>query len=341
MTENSHQTIRTTNTGLFVKFSPHPFSKSRAMRWMHMCIHLFLAAGLWAVAPYAQAATRNYTIYITPGDWTINGAGGATLKVWTYSDVSGVAKVPAPVLTGVEGDTFNVTVYNGNTINHNFLIKGLTTDTTAIAPGATKTYTFTASSTSAGTYLYYDTLNSNINREMGMYGMLWIGPADGSAKAWSNGPAYSFQRLWVTSDMDKPRWNDVAGTGGTVSTGTYKPNYFMINGLGGFDAMHDMGRTMIDGSVGQTALVRIVNPGQFSYSLHFHMNHFSLLTVNGVRQSSPYTKLDVVNIPPLGTADLLLYLDKVGKYPMHVHTAQMETANGVYLNGAVTMIEVK
>ena len=289
----------------------------------------------------AHAATRNYTLYITAGTWTINGAGGATLKVWTYTDQAGTAKVPGPILTGVENDTFSIKVVNNHTINHNFLIKGLTTDTTAIAPGASKTYTFTASSASAGTYFYYDTLNNNINREMGQYGMLWIGPADGSAKAWSGGPSYSFQRLWVLSDMDKPRWNDVAGSGGTVNTSVYKPNYFMINGLGGFDSMHALGVNTIDGGLGQTALIRIVNPGQFPYSLHFHANHFELLTVNGKRQSSPYKKLDVVNIPPLGTADLLFYLNQIGKYPMHVHTAQMETANGVYLNGAVTMIDIK
>ncbi len=307
----------------------------------HRIIQAFIVLLVLCGSTVSYAATRNYTLYITAGTWTINGAGGATLYAWTYSDVAGATKVPGPVLTGVEGDTFNITVINNHNINHNFKIQGLTTDTTAIAPGASKVYSFTTSSTSAGTYLYHDTLNSNINREMGMYGMLWLGPANGGATAWTNGPAYSFQRLWVVSDMDKPRWNDVAGTGGTVSTGTYKPNYFMMNGLGGFDAMHDPGRTMIDGNKGQTALIRIVNPGQFSYSLHFHANHFDLLTVNGVRQSSPYKKLDVVNIPPLGTADLLFYLNQTGKYPMHVHTAQMETANGVYLNGAVTMIDIK
>jgi len=289
----------------------------------------------------ANAAIRNYTIYITSGTWTINGTGGATLDAWSYTDQAGITKVPGPILTGLEGDTFNITVINNHTLSHNFKIQGLTTDTAAIAPGASKLYSFTTSSSSAGTYLYYDTLNSNINREMGMYGMLWLGPADGSAKAWSGGPAYSFQRLWVTSDMDKPRWNDIAGTGGTVTTATYKPNYFMINGLGGFDSMRALGVNTIDGSVGQTALIRVVNPGQFSYSLHFHANHFDLLTVNGARQSAPYKQLDVVNIPPLGTADLLFYLNQPGDYPMHVHTAQMETANGVYLNGAVTMIKIK
>ena len=283
----------------------------------------------------ANAATLNYTLYISAGNLTINGNGGTTMAAWGYSTVAGTPVFPGPKLTANEGDTVNVTVINNHNIAHNFVIQGVTTDATAIAAGASRGYTFTAST--AGTYLYYDTLNNNINREMGLYGALIVGPADGSNKAWTNGPAYSFQRTWILGDMDKPNWNNVAGTGGTVNTSVYKPNYFMLNGRGGFDAMAAVDTT-IDGTVGQTALVRILNPGQYSESLHFHANHFQVLTVNGVRQTTPYQELDVINIPPLGTADVLFYLNQPGHYPMHVHTSNMETANGVYLNGVATMI---
>lgn len=304
------------------------------MKWRSVIPAVAILSLCWLAVP-ANAATRNYTLYITAGTLTVNGAGGATMAAWGYTEVAGTPKFPGPTLTANEGDTVNITVVNNHNINHNFLIQGVTSDTTAIAPGGSRNYSFTAST--AGSYLYYDTLNSNINREMGLNGMFWVGPADGSAKAWTGGPSYSFQRLWVVSEMDKARWNDVAGSGGTVNTSVYKPNYFLINGMGGFDGMMDAATT-IDGGVGQTALVRIVNGGQFAHSLHFHGNHFQVLTVNGVRQSSPYKKLDVINIPPLGTADVLFPLNQLGSYPMHIHTAQMETANGVYLNGVVTMI---
>lgn len=303
---------------------------------MHLRILQSVVAGLLLCLAFgASAATRNYTLYIQSGTLTVNGAGGASMAAWSYTDVSGTAKWPGPVLTALEGDTVNITVYNNHNINHNFKIQGVTTDVTAIAPGGSRLYSFTAST--AGSYLYHDTLNTNINREMGMYGTFWVGPADGSNTAWTGGPAYNFQRLWVVGEMDKSRWNDVAGSGGTVNTATYKPNYFLINGQGGFDGMNNTATT-IDGTVGQKALVRIVNGGQFSHSLHFHGNHFEVLTVNGVRQSSPYKKLDVINIPPLGTADVLYTLNQLGDYVMHIHTAQMETANGVYLNGVGTMI---
>lgn len=293
------------------------------------------AVGLLLMTPLTEAANRSYTLYINAGSLTINGAGGATLPAWGFSDAAGSPSFPGPVLNAYEGDTVDITVINNHNVNHNFVIQGLTTDTTPIVPGASRNYSFTAGT--AGTYLYSDTLNNAINREMGLYGTFWIGPADGSSRAWTGGPSYSFQRIWVIGEMDKPRWNDVAGSGGTVNTAIYKPNYFLINGLGGFDGMHDPDTT-IEGVVGSSALVRIVNGGQFSHSLHFHGNHFQLLTVNGVRQSAPYKQLDVVNVPPMGSVDILYELNQPGEYPMHVHTAQMETANGVYLNGVATMI---
>lgn len=289
---------------------------------------------LWFTSS-AFAETRQYTLSISAGTLTINGAGGTSLPAWGYSDVGGAPRFPGPSLTAREGDTVSITVVNNHNVNHNFVIRNLVTDATPIAPGGSKTYTFTVGT--AGTYLYYDSLNSDINRAMGLYGMLWVAPADGSNRAWTNGPNYSFQRLWVLGDMDKKRWNDVAAAGGTVNTGLYKPNYFIMNGKGGFDAMHDPATT-IEGNVGQTALVRIVNGGQFAHSLHFHGNHVKVISLNGLRQTAPFREVDVINIPPLGVADVLYDLNQPGHYPMHVHTAQMETANGVYLNGVATMI---
>jgi FtsP/CotA-like multicopper oxidase with cupredoxin domain len=305
------------------------------MKWrLQAALALLLAVFL----VNAHAASRSYTLYISAGSLTVNGAGGATLNAWGYSDTSSSPKVPGPILTADEGDSVSITVINNHTLSHNFVIQGVTTDATAIPAGQTRGYSFTASA--AGTYLYSDTLNSNVNREMGMYGALVVAAAGGAKQAWTGGPAFTFQRTWVVSEMDKPRWNDVAGSAGTVNTSVYKPNYFLINGKGGFDGMGDAATT-IDGTVGQTALVRIVNPGQFAHSLHFHGNHFQVLAVNGVRKSSPFQELDVINIPPMGTADVLYYLNQPGEYPMHVHSAQMETANGVYLNGVATMIHMQ
>jgi len=292
-----------------------------------LCVSLGLIA-----PPVATAAS--YTLFIKPGTHTINGAGGATINVWGYTDnASSAPMVPGPLLESTEGETVTVTVYNQDSRSHNFVVRKLTTDTSSIPAGSNKTYSFTTST--AGVYLYNDTLNSNVNREMGLYGALIVRAAGGVKKAWTNGPSYSIERVWITSDMDKPRWNDVASRGGTVSTGTYKPNYFMMNGMGGFDAMHDP-NTVLQGSSGQVGIVRMVNAGQFDQSLHFHANHFQIIDSDGSRLSSPEWG-DTINLKA-GTTAMVLYTLRPGIFPMHVHSAQMETANGVYLNGTATLI---
>jgi len=294
-----------------------------------------------AQAPTPGVVTRNYTLYIQPGTLTINGNAGtspAKLAAWGFTDVDGgLPKFPGPQLSANEGDTVNVTVINNHNIAHNFVIQGATSGTPILINPNPNTVKYTFTAVNAGSYLYYDSLNADVNREMGLYGALIVGPPDGSLKAWNNGPDYTFQRIWILSEMDKLRWNDVASAGSPVSTSIYKPNYFLINGQGGSDGMTNTATT-IEGNVGETALVRIINAGQFTNSLHFHGNHVQVLTVNGVRQASPYKELDVISIPPMGTAEVLYKLNQKGEYPMHNHISQMETANGVYLNGIVTMI---
>lgn len=282
----------------------------------------------------AVVSAASYTLYIKAGTHTINGAGGTTLKVWGFTDNPSTGPmVPGPLLESQEGETVMVTVYNQNTRAHNFVVRGVTTDTSSIPAGSSKTYSFTTNK--AGVFLFSDTLNSNVNREMGLYGALIVRAAGGVKRAWTNGPSYNIERLWVLSDMDKTRWNDVAGNGGSVSTGTYKPNYFMMNGMGGFDGMHDP-NSVLQGNTGQVGIVRIVNAGQFDESLHFHANHFQIIDSDGTRLSTPEWG-DTINVKA-GTTAMVVYTLKQGIFPMHVHSAQMETANGVYLNGTATLL---
>jgi FtsP/CotA-like multicopper oxidase with cupredoxin domain len=109
----------------------------------------------------------------------------------------------------------------------------------------------------------------------------------------------------------------------------------MMNGLGGFDAMHDP-NSVLSVTAGQTGIMRIVNAGQFDHSLHFHANHFLLIDSDGVRLAEPEYG-DTLNMKA-GTTAMVLFMQPAGIYPMHIHSAQMETANGVYLNGVATLL---
>jgi FtsP/CotA-like multicopper oxidase with cupredoxin domain len=311
------------------------------------------ARTLWSYALFsllclpAASFAASYTLYIKAGTLTVNGAGGSTLKVWGYTDNPAAGPmVPGPILEAEEDEPVTVTVYNQHNIPHNFIVRGASSDNTTIAPGSSHTYQFTPPK--AGAYLVYDSLNNNINREMGLYTALIVRAKGDINRAWTNGPSFDYEdqpdrngilhplaRNWVLGEMDKPRWNDVAGNGGSVNTGTFRPNYFLINGLGGFDGMHDP-RSVIQAKTGKTGLVRIVNAGQFDYSLHFHGNHFQIIDRDGTRLS-PAEWGDTINVKA-GTTAMVTYKLIPGIYPMHIHTAQMETANGVYLNGVATLL---
>jgi hypothetical protein len=286
------------------------------------------------------SGTADYTLYIRQATINITaspetGNGSTTLSGWTYaSSNSGAAGLPGVLLESVEGGSFTVEVVNNLNQNHNFVIQGVTSDTNSIAPGSSRTYT--VNTPDSGVFFYRDTLNNNINRSLGLFGALVVRPSASSTRAWSGGPSFNQQRLWVINDMDIPRWNNVALSGGNVNTGTYRPNYFLMNGMNGFQAMGDAA-TNIEGNVGETFLVRIVNAGQFDQSLHWHGNHFRVISRNGNRLSA-FEWQDTINVKAGTTAMALYRIDQPGHFPMHVHTSQMETGNGVYLNGTAAMI---
>jgi len=279
------------------------------------------------------SGSADYTLYIEDGFITINGDGGAVIDAWGYTDANGSPPmVPGPVIEATQGQTLTVEVVNNHNRSHNFVIQGVTTDTGSIAAGSSKTYTFTPNT--GGVFFYRDTLNSNVNREMGLHGALIV-RSNSNGRVWDNGPGYDIERLWVLTDMDVPNWNNRASAGQSVSTGTYRPNYFMINGQGGFDGMHDP-NTVLEGNVGEVGVVRIVNAGQFDESLHWHGNHFQVISRNGNHLNN-FEWQDTINVKG-GETMMVLYQLRDGIFPMHVHTAQMETANGVYLNGTATLI---
>ncbi|MDH5178394.1 MAG: multicopper oxidase domain-containing protein [Gammaproteobacteria bacterium] len=284
--------------------------------------------------------SANYTLYIETGQVNItaspdSGNGATSLPVWGYTTANGGnGRVPGPIIEMVEGQTITVEVVNNHNRSHNFVVQGMTSDSTAISPNSRYTYTLTANR--SGVFLYHDTLNGGVNQALGLFGAVIVRPSAGSTRAWSTAPSADQERLWVITDMDVPRWNNVANGGGTVNTGTYRPNYFLMNGKNGFQAMGDPD-TNLEGSVGELFLVRIVNAGQYDQSLHFHSNHFRIISVNGNRLGQ-FEWGDTINVKGGTTAMVLYQLNQPGHYPMHVHTAQMETGNGVYLNGTAAMI---
>jgi hypothetical protein len=288
----------------------------------------------------AGSGTADYTFYIDNGLVNITaspdtGNGATTISVWGYGDVAGAnTTFPGPAIETVEGTTFTIEVVNNLNQNHNFVIEGVTSDTTAIPPGGSRIYTINAPA--AGIYSYGDTLANGVNQAAGLFGAMIVRPSAGSTRAWSNAPSANQERLWVINDVDKPNWLDRTLAGNSVNTANYRPNYFFMNGMNGFQAMGDAA-TNVEGNVGELFLVRIVNAGQFDQSLHWHGNHFRVISRNGNRLNA-FEWQDTINVKAGSTAMVLYQIVQPGHFPMHVHTAQMETGNGVYLNGTAAMI---
>ncbi|WP_455209735.1 multicopper oxidase domain-containing protein [Kaarinaea lacus] len=279
----------------------------------------------------------NYVIYIEPGTIdiaasTITNNGAAILPAMGYAlsnTLSG--QTPGPVIEAVVGQTTTVEVINDHLNPHGFEIEGLLTNTPILQPGETRQFQFTP--TQAGVYRYGDP--QLLRRALGLQGAVVVRPASNPNTAWTGGPAFDQERTWVISDFDETWLRNPSG----VNLTQYNPNYFLMNGQSGFAAKEDPAST-IDGTVGETFLIRIVNAGQYDQSLHFHSNHFQIISEGGFH----YTNLaaaptvTTVNVKRGSTAMLLFTLTQTGTYPVHVHTAQMETGNGVYLNGTATFI---
>ena len=262
---------------------------------------------------------------------------GATLFTWDFNDDAG-ASGPGALGSGMivtEGDVVEVTLTNSLDRDVNFVVQGLTSGTTAVAPGTTQVYTFTAST--AGTFMYTDDVNGFIGKAMGLSGPLIVMPADGSQTL--GGAAFDSQYTMFMSDMDD-RLNAAIAGGGTYKITDYEPNYYFVNGLIYPDTAADADTT-ITMNVGDDVGIRFVNAGVIEYPMHFHGYHANHVTTNRAANTAAVEK-DTILVRPNATADAILPVAQAGIFPLHTHYVPGVTTNGVYTNpyggGLVLMI---
>lgn len=302
-----------------------------------------------------HAATINKTYYITAG--TLPLADGTSAYFKGYSNSSSALSVPGASLIVQEGDTVNITVVNTLNSSHSFVIDGVI-DSGAISGGRSRTVSFTANQ--AGSYLFYDKINAPYNRVIGLHGGLAVMPKYSNNELYTGSPTFKKQLFWVLNEVD-PAWNARMQNGSTPNT-AFKPRYFTINGLSarppgasGYsnpakDAGYDP-RTKLSGYIGDRTLIRILNAGMASHSLHWHANHVEWLSKNGQIRNEIWLK-DIIPLDNnMGSADVIYPFEPPpdayppvtkGKYVMHLHDEMTQTAGGgLYQFGAATGIEFK
>jgi plastocyanin len=297
------------------------------------------------------AEVKKFHLYATDGYLTL--PDGNQVYVWGYSltNEQGTASYPAPTLEVNEGDAVEVTLTNIGPkkkgikrVAHTIHWHGLDTDqqndgvphtSPAIQVGDSFTYHFTASH--AGTYFYHCHVDTVEHLQMGMDGAFVVKAKNGANQAWTGGPAYDKEYVFVLNEID-PVWHKAVEEGTPYDRTSFHPTYWTINGKAYPDTENDPS-TMIAGTVGQTVLIRLINSGYQPHSFHMHGHHFQVVASDGRPLPQPQTK-DTILIGPGERYDLLVTFDQSGMFPFHSHNIIDNTNNGVYPGGLHTMIDI-
>ncbi len=237
-------------------------------------------------------------------------------------------------------------------------------DSGPIPPGGTKTVMFVAPG--PGTYLYFDNLNAPVNRVMGLHGALivmTVVPAPGNrftpysnptpnvqklfndlgstpqfpGLAWeqgdpANGTAPFRQWIYLLHQADADLFGQVASLRpGVLFSPTqfvkkFFPNFFTITGESSFFAHEDPTITPHQ-RVGEPGLLRILNAGLHTHSLHMHANHVYVLSINNVVQNN-LQSVDTFSIHSLDRVDWLLPFVRPQDVPQNAAGEPLATLNG-------------
>lgn len=304
---------------------------------------------------FAQAAApemKSFQLYATDGYMTL--PDGEQIYIWGYSlkNEKGSAVFASPTLEVNEGDRVEVTLTNigakkkgSKRLAHTIHFHGLDTDqrndgvphtSVAIQEGESFKYSFVA--THAGTYFYHCHVDTIEHLQMGMFGALIVKAKGGVNQAWTDGPAYDKDYVLLLNEID-PRWHQAVEQGKPYDRTDFHPAYWTMNGKAYPDTELDPS-TMIEGKVGETVLIRMINAGYQSHSFHMHGYHFKVIASDGRPLPQPLTK-DTILLGPGERYDILVTFDQAGMFPLHSHNIVDNTNNGVYPGGLHTMIDVK
>ena len=208
-----------------------------------------------------------------------------------------------------------------------------------------------------GSFLFYDKLNAPYNRLAGLHGGLVVMPSGSTSELYPGSPTFVQQYMWIINEVD-PVWHDMLSQGATPTT-EFTPRFFTINGRNMRVPDHpeygdpdiDSGYaldTRLVGSIGDRALIRILNAGQCIHAVHFHANHVEWLATNNQARPDIWKK-DTVRLPnDRGSIDVIFPFEvppdawppvTEGLFSMHLHDEMTQTAGGgLYQFGIATTI---
>ena len=220
------------------------------------------------------------------------------------------------------GDSMLITVINNDTVIHDFTIDGFITSSNSVAPGSSVVITFVPNTQRS--YRYYSSLSNGA--QLGAAGVIVAG--------WSNYIRYT----WNLFDQDSAFAECFhLGTCAAIDT-SFHPGVFFINGLSYPLTANDQ-QTEINGVVGDSICITIVNSGHMTHSIHFHGYHVQIISSQDHPQMNGWIK-DSFPVEVNDRVTIMLVPDKDGMYPVHDHNLIANTNLGLYPGGMIAMLNI-
>ena len=267
------------------------------------------------------ASTRHIDLWTASGSATM--PDGQSISIWGFTDQDpangGVASLPGPALEVNQGEDVTVTLHNTLDSNASFMSAGMkmVPDTTGVATGDQKDYTFTADK--PGTYLYESAVEPQKEVQMGLYGALIVRPNDPGQAYNDPSTAYDREAVMVLSEID-PAFHQSPND---YDPSKYAPKYFLINGKAYPQT------DPITAGAGQKVLFRYVNAGYTDHTLQLLGMRQSVLASDGNLLDHPLSTFSQT-VAPGETYDLVSTVPANAaagtKFPLY--SAQMDVTNG-------------
>lgn len=287
---------------------------------MHMNCYLFVALAL-GLASQASASIIDFTIYCNSGLYTA--VDSSIFPAAAFNPTPNFTLENAR-LVGTSGDTFRVKIVNTDTVDHGFKVTNKTGGVT-VAPGDSQVVEFSFMEDQITT-TYFDHLNSNANRALGLGGIVHVKLNNTPTFYWN---LKEFQKEWAIkhANNEPVNWTE------------YYPDYFTVNGRSNPHINSDP-VARVTGSVDEALHIVMANTGQSIHSIHFHGYHAKILYSSESAKHSGRSK-DTFPIKSMQALLLEIVPDKVGEYPVHDHNLVAVSAGGVYPNGMFLTILIE
>lgn len=287
-----------------------------------MTLLLAVAAALLMLVLPRAAQGQQAPIDLWAASGTVTMPGGQSVDVWGFTDQDptsgGTAGLPGPVIELDEGQEVSLTLHNTLDRNVSFMSAGLAMapDTTGVAPGASKTYTFTPER--PGTFLYESGVDPQQQVQMGLYGALVVHPATAGQAYDDASSAYDSEEVLVLSEVD-PAFH---ANPDTANPSQYASKYSLINGKAYPET------DPIVASAGQKVLLRLVNAGYEDHTMQMLGMQGETIASDGNLLNDPQPAFSQT-LAPGETYDLISQVPNAApgtRFPLY--SADMSLSNG-------------